>query len=76
MHTLLFDPSADPPPSHRPRPGLLRCSALAGAGAFTALSLGLPMTAAVAATATTTIGISAVVQATCVISAAPLVFGT
>lgn len=56
--------------------GIRRCLALAGAGAFTALALGLPLSDAAAATATATIGISATVQATCVISTTPLVFGT
>lgn len=53
-----------------------RCAALCGAALFTALSLGVPVTAAAAATATTTIGITANVQATCVISATNLAFGT
>ena len=40
------------------------------------MALGLAPTSAVAATATTTFGVSATVQATCLISATPMAFGT
>jgi spore coat protein U-like protein len=40
------------------------------------LALGFGATSAIAATATTTFGVSATVQATCLVSATPLAFGT
>jgi spore coat protein U-like protein len=49
---------------------------LAGLGLGGALALGLPSSPAVAATATTTFQVTATVQATCLISAATLAFGT
>ena len=57
-------------------PFAMRCVALAGAGLFTAMALGLPIIPANAATATTSLGISATVQATCLISTTNLAFGT
>ena len=50
--------------------------ALAGIGLMGALAVGLPPAPAMAAAATTTFQVSATVQATCLISASNLAFGT
>lgn len=54
----------------------LRVSALACAGAFAAMVMGLPQAPAYAATAAAPLAVSATVLATCVIVPTSLVFGT